>query len=196
MFEDAGSYTLVELAKKSGQTTDILRAYINAGKLEGTRVTRGYRISADEANRFLKELESGEMMEFTDITIKKPIEDATDGTTEKIFGIPVSDIFGFMMRILENIKDYNAGGPRNESVKVTSEDIKLLHHLISGGKIDVIPREQRVVVMDSDPVTAFLVKSMATGISCTFEELSKQQNFSVEADKIKAASDFIVKMLE
>jgi hypothetical protein len=50
--------------------------------------------------------------------------------------------------------------------------------------------------MDSDPVTSFLVRSMATGISCTFEELSKQQNFSVEADKIKSASDFIVKMLE
>jgi hypothetical protein len=143
----------------------------------------------------MQELESGEVLEFADVTIKKPVEYGADGTTERVFGIPIGDIFQFMFRIVETIKDYNAGGPRGESPVVSREDINLLHHLIKEGKIDVVPREKRVVVMDSDPATSFLVKAMATGISCTFDELSNQQNFAVEADKIKTASDYIVAML-
>jgi len=196
MPEEVVSYTLVELAKKSGQTTDVLRAYINAGKLEATRVRRGYRIMKEEADRFIEEVNTEGLMGFVDVTISKSVEYASDGTTEKMFGIPVGDIFEFLMRSLETIKDYNAGGPRNEPKKVTVDDVKLLHHIIKEGKISVIPREQRVVIMDSDPTTSFLVKSMATGISCTFQELSTQQHFAIEADKIKTAADYIVNMLE
>lgn len=196
MVEHEESYTLGELAKRTGQTTDVLRAYVLADKLEATKVTRGYRVAKSEADRFMKEINSGEVMQFEDVTIKKPIEYGFDGTVSTIFGISTGEIFQFMMKVLESIKDYNSGGSRDEQIKVTSEDVRLLHHLIKEGKIDVVPRENRVVVMDSDPTTAFLVKAMATGISCTFTELATQQNFSVESDKIKAASDYIVQMLE